>query len=279
MKRKKMIVGISMGILIVLAGVFFKERKLFSGEDTTKPTITLKKQIFEVMEGGSLKASDIIAKVEDESGIASVSFQKEDNVEGELDENGIPNIKITYKNEGSIEDAVIAADPYGNIREVSFRVNVKTNLIEHVKGIKDLTVEEDTVVNWLEHISYDEKIKTVIYNANRVENKPGTYPLVYTIIGSDEAVMEQEVQVTVTEKKETIQQSITNEQEACDYIKRYLEKENADIPMRIEFDSIGEYGYVIHGYDMVDFHTATSFWYAVSSTGRIYDIIMAEYIK
>lgn len=74
MKRKKMIVGISMGILIVLAGVFLKERKLFFGEDTTKPTITLKKQIFEVMEGESLKASDIIAKVEDESGIASVSY-------------------------------------------------------------------------------------------------------------------------------------------------------------------------------------------------------------
>lgn len=282
MKRKKIIIVFLSGIIVLLALVFYKERKVFYedyGEDTVKPTITLKKQIFEVIEGESLKASDIITKVEDESGLVSVSFQKEGSLEGTLDENGIPNIEITYTDVGSIEDAVLATDRYGNTTTASFRVNVKRNLMNHVKGMKDLTVEEGTVVDWLEHISYDDKIKTVIYNSSHVENKPGTYPLVYTIIGTDETVMEEEIQVTVTKKKETIQQSIANEQEACDYIKRYLEEENTYIPTIIELDHIDEYGYVIHGYDMVDFHMATSFWYSVSSTGRIYDVITGEYIK
>ena len=161
----------------------------------------------------------------------------------------------------------------------SFNKNVNKDLKKHVQGMKDRIVKQDQVVNWLAHISYDETIKTVIYDATDVENEPGVYPLVYTILGVDGTIWEEEIQVTVKKNRTRSRQLIANEQEACTYIENYLKKENKYIPSNIEFDHMDEYGYVIHGYDIVDFHTATSFWYSVSSYGKIYDTLIGEYIN
>lgn len=161
----------------------------------------------------------------------------------------------------------------------SFNKNVNQDLKKHVQGMKDRIVKQDQVVNWLAHISYDETIKTVIYDATDVENEPGVYPLVYTILGVDGTIWEEEIQVTVKKNRTRSRQLIANEQEACTYIENYLKKENKYIPSNIEFDHMDEYGYVIHGYDIVDFHTATSFWYSVSSYGKIYDTLIGEYIN
>lgn len=164
-------------------------------------------------------------------------------------------------------------------RNSSSNKNVNKDLKKHVQGMEDRIVKQDQVVNWLAHISYDETIKTVIYDATDVENEPGVYPLVYTILGVDGTIWEEEIQVTVKKNRTRSSQLIANEQEACTYIENYLKKENKYIPSNIEFDHMDEYGYVIHGYDIVDFHTATSFWYSVSSYGKIYDTLIGEYIN
>lgn len=164
-------------------------------------------------------------------------------------------------------------------RNSSSNKNVNKDLKKHVQGMEDRIVKQDQVVNWLAHISYDETIKTVIYDATDVENEPGVYPLVYTILGVDGTIWEEEIQVTVKKNRTRSSHLIANEQEACTYIENYLKKENKYIPSNIEFDHMDEYGYVIHGYDIVDFHTATSFWYSVSSYGKIYDTLIGEYIN
>lgn len=188
----------------------------------------------------------------------------------------------TQQKEESIENTTETTDIVKNKSESNLsnkNKNVNQNLKKHVQGMKDRIVKQDQVVNWLAHISYDETIKTVIYNATDVENEPGVYPLVYTIIGVDGTIWEEKVQVTVKKNERRSIHFITNEQEACTYVKKYLKKEKKYIPSHIEFDHIDEYGYVIHGYDIVDFHTATSFWYTVSSYGKIYDTFLGEYIN
>ncbi len=39
-----------------------------------------------------------------------------------------------------------------------------------------------------------------------------------------------------------------------------------------------EQGYNFHGYDDIGDHISTSFWYAVSEDGKIYDGMMGDYV-
>ena len=71
---------------------------------------------------------------------------------------------------------------------------------------------------------------------------------------------------------------IQNEEQALEYLKKYLEDNNAYIPGHIEFDGLTEQGYNFHGYDDMGDHIATSFWYAVSEDGKIYDGVMGDYV-
>lgn len=249
-------------------------------KDTIKPTIKLKHQIFEIVEGETLQAKDIIKEINDLSGIQSVVLEDANIPEDQiiLDENNIPNIETTYKDAGSYEKRIIVTDKNNNVAKKSFRINVSIDYLAHVKGMKDLTIEEDSVVNWLENISYDNRIKTVFYDDTKVENKPGTYPLDYMIITEKSVTIKKTVTVTVTEKasKGT---KILNEEEACTYVKQYLEETNAYIPKYIEYDHFEQHGFVIHGYDAHNKLTFTSFWYVVSEEGAIYDLVFGEYVK
>ena len=64
-------------------------------KDTIKPTIKLKHQIFEIVEGETLQAKDIIKEINDLSGIQSVVLEDANIPEDQiiLDENNIPNYK------------------------------------------------------------------------------------------------------------------------------------------------------------------------------------------
>lgn len=249
-------------------------------KDTRKPTIKLKKQIFEVEEGETLHAKDIIEEIDDLSGIQSVIFENSTIPEDEivLDEKHIPNIKTTYKKEGTYENTIIVTDNNNNVAKKSFRVNVSIDYLSHVKGIKDLTIEEYSVANWLENISYDDRIKTVFYDDTKVENKQGKYDLDYIIITEKNVSIKKTVTVTVVKKTGT-DITILDEETACKYIKEYLEETGAYVPKYVEYDHFDQYGFVIHGYDVKNRLTFTSFWYTVSEKGKIYDSILGEYIK
>lgn len=71
---------------------------------------------------------------------------------------------------------------------------------------------------------------------------------------------------------------IQNKDDALNYLKRYLKELGEYIPQYMEFDGIIEQGYNFHGYDDMGDRTVTSFWYAVSPEGRIYDGIACEHV-
>ena len=77
---------------------------------------------------------------------------------------------------------------------------------------------------------------------------------------------------------ENLNTGISNEKEALEYLKEYLNMIGAYEPECIDFDGMVEQGYNFHGYDDMGDHIATSFWYAVSPDGRIYDGIACQYI-
>ena len=47
--------------------------------------------------------------------------------------------------------------------------------------------------------------------------------------------------------------------------------------MCIRDSHTSDHGYVIHGYDMGKDFTFTSYWYAISQNGNIYDEILCQY--
>ncbi len=71
---------------------------------------------------------------------------------------------------------------------------------------------------------------------------------------------------------------IQNEEQAFEYLKKYLEDNSVYIPGHIAFDGMIDQGYNFHGYDDMGDHISTSFWYAVSKDGRIYDGMMDAYV-
>ena len=94
----------------------------------------------------------------------------------------------------------------------------------------------------------------------------------------------EDYQYNRTVKIEQRAQVITSFAEAVAYLKTYLQEHDCYIPQCITADYEGnesyqEKGYLIHGYDDMGTHVATSFWYYVASDGKIYDMISQEYIN
>ena len=94
----------------------------------------------------------------------------------------------------------------------------------------------------------------------------------------------EDYQYNRTVKIEQRAQAITSFAEAVAYLKTYLQEHDCYIPQCITADYEGnesyqEKGYLIHGYDDMGTHVATSFWYYVASDGKIYDMISQEYIN
>lgn len=94
----------------------------------------------------------------------------------------------------------------------------------------------------------------------------------------------EDYQYNKTVKIEQRAQTITSFAEAVAYLKTYLQEHGRYIPQYITADYEGnesyqEKGYLIHGYDDMGTHIATSFWYYVASDGKIYDMTLQEYIN
>ena len=173
-------------------------------KNTKKPEIKLVTDQIEIVEGQELKASDIILKITDKSGLRSVGFQ-DHVIEQEtvvIDENGVPNSSISYDKEGEYENMVIAIDNNGMKESCRFSVKAKADYMSHITGLKDITVNQGGQPDWMSGIIYDERIKEVSVNADQVNlETPGVYEVVYMIIGDDDSVTEIRKKVVVEEKK------------------------------------------------------------------------------
>ena len=77
---------------------------------------------------------------------------------------------------------------------------------------------------------------------------------------------------------ENLNTGISNEKEALEYLKQYLNRIGIYELEYIVFDGMIEQDYNFHGYDDMGDHVATSFRYAVSLDGRIYDGVACEYV-
>ncbi|MBO8464317.1 MAG: hypothetical protein IAC13_10340 [Firmicutes bacterium] len=257
--------------------------------DTKKPVIDLKGQKFSIEINQELRTTDIINSIYDKSGIKNVEFDNGIVPQPviEVNENSVPVAKIRYDKEGEYSNSVTAYDNNGNSMKRVFTITVYPNYLDHVQGIRDLEIEQGSNIDWLENISFDNRVNTVLYDDSDVDiETPGEYELVYTIIGDNHSETEKTVSVTVIKKEEVVVEEdssssskIRNADEACDYIRKFVVLNGDYVPQYIEFDHMDEYGYVIHGYDIVVDHTATSFWYAVSEDGRIFDEIFSEYVN
>ncbi len=181
-----------------------KEQKIsVSVEDTRKPEIKLKATEFTAVAGQELNASDIIEKISDLAGIRSVTFKDHMTVQDTviLNEEGIPDSKLKYDEEGKFENTIIAEDNNGMKREMNFTVNVRADYTTHVQGIADITLEQGQECDWMAGITYDERIKEIKVNAEAVDiNTPGEYELIYILIGDDDSETEIKKKVIVEEK-------------------------------------------------------------------------------
>ena len=179
---------------------FRNKEKTFQVEvrDTIKPVVTLKKEIRGVA-GKELSAADIIDKAEDKAGIKKISFQEGQSGEASADAGAV---KLFYEVAGEYENTVFIEDNHGNKTKQKFTICITEDYESHVFGIQDLTVEQDSSVDWVQNIQKDEKIAEVLVDASGVNlSVPGEYELKYTIVGDDQkTTIEKTVKVTVTEK-------------------------------------------------------------------------------
>lgn len=97
-------------------------------------------------------------------------------------------------------------------------------------------------------------------------------------VQSDSEQMEEEKINAESELENDHTELIQNKAQALEYLKQYLSENGKYIPGYIVLDGMIAQGYNFHGYDDMGDHVATSFWYAVSPEGRIYDGIACEYV-
>ena len=186
------------------------DSEIFSTEvevqDTTEPTLQLveSEDGYKTIVGKELTASDIIASTEDLAGIESVVFA-ENQVEQEeitLNEENVPDTKLIYDEVGEYENTILVTDNHGVTSEIRIQIYVAEDYLAHVQGLQDFTVEIGAEVDFMQEITFGEKVKEVTIDSTQVDvNAEGAYTLVYLIKGDDEVTeVKQEQSVTVVAK-------------------------------------------------------------------------------
>ena len=164
-------------------------------KDTTAPTLKMKDELKGVA-GKQIAAADMIETMEDAAGIRKVTFKE--NQQGEY-VSDLSEISLLYDAPGTYENVLSVEDANGNKAEKEFTVKVVEDYEAHVSGIADMVVEQNASVDWMQGISYDERIASVTVDAAAVDlTAPGEYVLKYMITGDDgETIVERTVKVTV----------------------------------------------------------------------------------
>ncbi len=164
-------------------------------KDTIAPSLEMKDELKGVA-GKQIAAADMIEKMEDAAGISKVAFKE--NQQGEY-ASDLSEISLLYDTPGTYGNVLTVEDANGNKTEKEFTVKVVEDYEAHVSGIADMVVEQNASVDWMQGISYDERIAGVTADAAAVDlTAPGEYVLKYLITGDDgETTIEKAVKVTV----------------------------------------------------------------------------------
>lgn len=174
--------------------------------DTTKPELTLTEAAkgYKVIVGKEKKASELIKSVEDLSGIEKLSFG-EGYTKEVSDKKGIELLEqysFVFPEVGEQKITISAVDNNKNVAEETITVKVVEDYINHVSGFMDRNVVKGTAdVDWMDGITWDDKIKSVTADASGVDvNTVGEYTVKYNILGDDnETIVVKENKVRVTE--------------------------------------------------------------------------------
>ena len=166
-------------------------------EDTTAPDVKLQNDgNFQIITGETLSGKDIVAEMDDLSGISSVTFSDAVTVDEE-EKDLLSAVTISYDTDGTYNNTVTVTDNNGNITKKDIIIHVVEDYAKHVSGFHDWTVEQNADIDFTSGIEADERIASV--TAGDIDlSQTGDYTLAYNIVGDDnETTVEHTVNVTV----------------------------------------------------------------------------------
>ena len=167
-------------------------------KDSKNPEIEMKDNS-NIIVNKKVKASDLVKKVSDASGIKSLQIIGCD-VE-KVDAGNLDKYILSFPKAGENQINVVAEDNNHNQSKLKMTVKVTEDYVKHVKGIQNIKVIKGEKVNWMNGIKKDNLIKKVQADDSKVNlKKTGKYQLVYKITGSDDTVVTKTVRVTVKNK-------------------------------------------------------------------------------
>lgn len=175
--------------------------------DTTKPKLTLVKtedEVYHAIVGQPLNGTALIESVEDLAGIKAVNFSDSQTDGNKESENPVEQVALTLDEVGEKEVTISVEDNNGNVTKETVKVKVVEDYKSHISGFAERTIVRGTAnVDWVEGITWDEKIVSVTPDAAGVDlNTVGEYKVVYHILGDDnETELTEEVKVFVIEDK------------------------------------------------------------------------------
>ncbi len=188
MKKKKMLAGVAVVLAVCcVAGGYVaiqNQRKVEAVNASIAKELS-KIENFEITEGGSLP--DLKSKLD------SVYIEP-DSVFVD-----IQNVDVTVP--GEYEVIYDFKDVQGNNRTKTVTCTVNVDLKKHVQGIEDFTV------NYGEplpegNVTYDEYVDSVTRDDSEVDvMNPGSYPVTYTILGTDGRMGTEECLATVLDTR------------------------------------------------------------------------------
>ena len=164
-------------------------------KDTVDPEVKLQDELKGVA-GKQIAAGDLIKSMNDAAGIKSVTFEQ--NQQGEY-VSDLNEVSLLYDAPGTYENTLTVEDTNGNKTEKNITIKIVEDYEAHVTGIADIVVEQNSDIDWIQGITYDNRIAGVAVDATGVDLAvPGEYTLKYVITGDDQkTTVEKAVKVTV----------------------------------------------------------------------------------
>lgn len=164
-------------------------------KDTVDPEVKLQDELKGVA-GKQIAAADLIKSMNDAAGIKRVTFEQNQQGEYVTDLN---EVSLLYDAPGTYENTLTVEDTNGNKTEKDITIKIVEDYEAHVTGIADIVVEQNSDIDWIQGITYDNRIAGVAVDATGVDLAvPGEYTLKYVITGDDqETTVEKAVKVTV----------------------------------------------------------------------------------
>lgn len=226
-------------------------------KDTQSPIFTSSKNTFKFIKNKKPKKEEIL------------KFFKAKDVD--LIDISIDDKYVNYDKEGEYEATIIASDSSDNKIIKIFIVKPTIQFINNQINLelwsqKKLALKTNEKKQKISYQSSNNQIVSVSTKGVITAKRKGTAYITAT-------VNNEKTKCKVIVNKP----NITNAKQAKRYLLNYLKVKDKNIPSINEFDHTSDHGYVIHGYDMGNDFTFTSYWYAISQNGNIYDEILCQY--